>query len=287
MIFVPYPRIKNSKTIAVFSVYAPALVPLAPDLKKAYRNYRANKGSPAVVLPLNYAQAGKVSPAQKTELDKLYASTYKKLKENHRHLDWAYDLRKADNLPYCPMCGNTGRDALDHYLPKADYPEFAVLSFNLVPTCTSCNSKRSNSANAPRSPLPLIHPYFDGRRLSSPLVVVVIDPDKGTTPPTYLMPSFRLVPAIAPTDALFARLANHLDKCVDETQLRRWLTGRWKLWRLKAPDYSTLAELRKAIDRELQAEIDVGGMNNWTAAFLRGLLVSPSVLQWMMKHPPS
>ena len=285
MIFVPYPRARNSKTISVFPLYAPSLVSLVPDLKRAYSTYRINKGSPTVVLPLNKIQPGKISPVQEEELTRLYATTYKKLKENHRQLDWAYDLRKSDKLPYCPMCGNTGRDALDHYLAKADYPEFAILSFNLVPTCTACNSRRSNSANVPGTPMPLIHPYFEGPRLDSPLVQVEIVADNGTVPPTYLMPSFRLVPAIPTTDPLFQRLANHLNKCVDETQLRRWVTGRWKLWRIKAPDHRLLSEVIKDVHRELQAEVDVGGINNWTAAFLRGLLATPSAMQWMMNNP--
>lgn len=285
MISVPYPRIKNSKTISVFPVHAPSLLPLASDLKTAYRVYRINKGSPSTIRSLNTMQPGKISPAQIMELSGLYETTYKKLKEDHRHLDWAYDLRKCDTLPYCPMCGNTGRDALDHYLAKANYPEFSILSFNLVPTCTACNSKRSNSANAQGTLLPLIHPYFDGPRLNSPLVWVEINADKGSVPPTYLMPSFRLVPAIPETDPLFPRLANHLNKCVEETQLRRWVTGRWKLWRIKAPDYRSVSELGNDVNRELKAEVDVGGTNNWTAAFLRGLLATPSAMQWMMNNP--
>ena len=285
MIFVPYPRIKNSKTISIFPEYAPALLPLVPDLKRAYRAYRFNKGSPSVIFPINAIQPGRISLIQEKALTSLYEATYKKLKEDHRHLDWAYELRKSDELPYCPMCGNTGRDALDHYLAKADYPEFAILSFNLVPTCTACNSKRSNSANVQGTLLPLIHPYFDGPRLNSPLISVEIGADKETIPPTYIMPTFRLVPSIPETDPLFPRLENHLNKCVEETQLRRWVTGRWMLWRIKAPDYRLMSELIKEINRELSAEVDVGGPNNWTAAFLRGLLATPLAMQWLMDNP--
>lgn len=287
MISVPHPRVKNSKTISTFDVYAPSLLPLALDLRAAYSGYYVNKGNPSVVLPINMTQPGKISEYQKQNLISLYSTTYKKLNKNYRQLDWVYDLRKSNKLPYCPMCGNVGRDALDHYLAKADYPEFSILSFNLVPTCTACNSKRSNSANAPRVQLPLIHPYFEGPRLDCPLVRVEIEADEGIGPPTYLMPSFRLVPAIPKTDPLFNRLENHLNKCVEETQLRRWVTGRWKLWRIKAPRYERAADLAKAVDNELQAEVDVGGMNNWTAAFLRGLLAKPSAMQWMINNPTS
>jgi hypothetical protein len=42
---------------------------------------------------------------------------------------------------YC-MIGNSD-DSFDHYLPKQSFPEFAVLSNNLIPCCAKCNSKKS------------------------------------------------------------------------------------------------------------------------------------------------
>lgn len=286
MISVPYPRIKNSKTIDLFPTIAPLLVPLTPELRKAYGVYRAKKGNPGVVLPLNTLTPGTVSPAQEDALSALYRTTYVKLKEDHRLLDWAYDLRNSSEIPYCPMCGNAGRNALDHYLAHAHYPEFTLLSFNLVPTCTACNSKRNKHANAPNSALPLLHPYFEGARLSSPLVMVRIVPDDLTANvPTFEMPSFQLVPSIHSTDPLFSRLENHIGKCVDNTQLVRWVKGRWTVWRTKARNYKTIGEFQKAIQVELNGEVDAGGENNWTAAFLRGLYGSTAVLQWLMLNP--
>lgn len=286
MISIPYPRVKNSKTIELLPQIAPVLTTAIPVLRRAYRFYRVNKGNPSIIIPLNKKSPGAISAIQEEALSGLYRTTYKKLKENYRELDWAYDLRKADHLPHCPMCGNTGRDALDHYLAKADYPEFAILSFNLVPTCTSCNSRRSNQANAPGTALPLLHPYFEGPKLNSPLVTVMIDQDYPLPArPTFEMPSFQLAPAIPFTDPLFPRLENHLRRCVDESQFRRWVTGRWKLWRIKAPAYRTVIALRDAITIELDAEIDVGGVNNWTAAFLRGLYACTPAMEWLIANP--
>lgn len=58
-------------------------------------------------------------------------------------------FRKANaDITLCPMCGivelrteyDDIRDQYDHYLPKDHYPLSAVNFFNLVPTCTDCNS---------------------------------------------------------------------------------------------------------------------------------------------------
>lgn len=44
----------------------------------------------------------------------------------------------------CAYCGIGGIDSMDHYVPKEKYPEYSVHPFNLVPSCSKCNSKKSD-----------------------------------------------------------------------------------------------------------------------------------------------
>jgi hypothetical protein len=44
-----------------------------------------------------------------------------------------------DNLLVCPVCGDSSRDEIDHYLPRKFYPHFSCHPFNLVPICEKCN----------------------------------------------------------------------------------------------------------------------------------------------------
>lgn len=52
------------------------------------------------------------------------------------------------HITLCPMCGiselatehDTKRDQYDHYLPESLYPLSSVNFYNLIPTCTICNS---------------------------------------------------------------------------------------------------------------------------------------------------
>jgi hypothetical protein len=60
----------------------------------------------------------------------------------------------------CPFCGFTEADTLDHYLPKAKYPQLSVLPINLVPSCTKCN-KGKHAAIAITAEEQSLHPYFD------------------------------------------------------------------------------------------------------------------------------
>jgi 5-methylcytosine-specific restriction endonuclease McrA len=72
-----------------------------------------------------------------------------------------YDsLLSQSPLGKCPFCGFGQASTLDHYLPKAKYPQFSVLPFNLVPSCKDCNTGKS-TAIATTAEGQSLHPYFD------------------------------------------------------------------------------------------------------------------------------
>ncbi len=60
----------------------------------------------------------------------------------------------------CPLCVQRMVTTLDHHLPQAHYPLFAVNPLNLVPACADCNKAKlaSYPENAEEVPL---HPYYD------------------------------------------------------------------------------------------------------------------------------
>lgn len=69
-------------------------------------------------------------------------------------------IKAAAPYKRCPLCAHRDVASLDHYLPKENYPEFAVLPVNLVPCCSGCNAeKRAFIPNAEAEQL--FHPYFD------------------------------------------------------------------------------------------------------------------------------
>jgi hypothetical protein len=61
----------------------------------------------------------------------------------------------------CPMCGRDALGTLDHYLPKANYPEFCFFSRNLVPACSRCNTARSTAVIGLNPGQRALQPYFD------------------------------------------------------------------------------------------------------------------------------
>ncbi|WP_157725019.1 HNH endonuclease [Vogesella sp. LIG4] len=69
----------------------------------------------------------------------------------------------------CQYCGISIPKTMDHYVPKEDFPEFAVMALNLVPCCGECNGhklaywKDSNTRgiiNFYRDPIPNVRFLF-------------------------------------------------------------------------------------------------------------------------------
>ena len=63
-------------------------------------------------------------------------------------------------LGKCPFCGFGHASTLDHYLPKAKYPQLSVLPLNLVPSCKDCNTGKK-AAIATTAESQSLHPYFE------------------------------------------------------------------------------------------------------------------------------
>jgi 5-methylcytosine-specific restriction endonuclease McrA len=78
----------------------------------------------------------------KEELKNVYDSRMVRGSKNARDI---YDLLSQSPFGKCPFCGFGHTTTLDHYLPKAKYPQFSVLPFNLVPSCKDCNTGKSTA----------------------------------------------------------------------------------------------------------------------------------------------
>lgn len=87
----------------------------------------------------------------------------------------AYDLAENLQVNICPYCNRQYtftikaemRPEFDHFLSKDAYPQFSLSFYNLIPSCHSCNHKKSTHDTIS---LPLINPYtesFDNIRFST------------------------------------------------------------------------------------------------------------------------
>ncbi|CAH6845385.1 HNHc domain-containing protein [Vibrio chagasii] len=100
-----------------------------------------------------------VEPLTKKKLVRLYEYYLLDKKKPGRD---AYETLLASTNEKCPMCGDIGRPRnLDHFLPKAHFPQYSILPINLIPCCRDCNMDGKGDDFATSEEQQLIHPYLD------------------------------------------------------------------------------------------------------------------------------
>ncbi len=236
-----------------------AVGPLLPSIRQRYVDYVACHGN-----PWHISQDDAYRPIRP-----YFNNAY----EGERPpLDFIATLR-AWNEGACPMCGGSGTGTLDHYLPKAAFPEFSFFAPNLIPACRTCNHKRGARFRGGAADARPLQPYYDDIPALRMLHVVIEAP--------FTAPSFRFVLENVP-QALHAAAAWHLENIILRAGLRRHCEQRWERLTKKphrylrnAGDVATarhnLAEIAdEAADKD-------ASYNCWDSLFFSGVARSDAI----------
>lgn len=96
---------------------------------------------------------------KKSELVRLYEYYLRNTEKPGREIYEALMLHADEQ---CPFCGGIGRPRnLDHYLPKAHFPQFSIIPINLIPACQECNMGAKGAAYAIDASEQVLHPFLD------------------------------------------------------------------------------------------------------------------------------
>ena len=197
-------------------------------------------------------------------------------------MNYIEELRRSLAGEPCPMCGGQDPGELDHYLTQKKYPEYACLSYNLVPAC-SCNGKRGERLFDPATRARVLHPYYDDC-LGRPLIGLIFDPH--AAPPT-----FQIDYLIAHTDPDFGNVKFHVDNIVRRTNFLTHIGKRWgklKAWPdailPKHRDYRDTKDQFHAYLIELSEGKSVDeGANAWATIFLRSIS-NRNISDWIFEN---
>ena len=233
-----------------------------PAWSNSYADYRASGGDPWAV------SAHPFDDATKVELRTLY-DTYSQSAELKA-------IRDADH-PSCPMCGSQGTGDLDHYLPRKYYAEFSIQRANLVPACTHCNSGSKLTQVKGVYPERFIHPYFDAWASGVLWYVELVPPFEAVT--------FRPKPDCGLSPAKVGIVAFHLENVLGKQFMRsmrtRWSTLPWEMAdRLETTTPST-SQLTGRLAAELKISVGTVGINAWSSALLRGILMDTDAVEFI------
>lgn len=137
-----------------------------PHLIKEFEDYEDNttKGNGFKIPTHNFSKKLGVDPLvvgslRHSELSSIYSSYFVPERLDSRVV---YNTILASSVEGCPYCGGIGSvKELDHFLPKSKYPQFSLLTSNLVPSCKICNQDLKKSKFAKIYEDQIIHPYND------------------------------------------------------------------------------------------------------------------------------
>lgn len=113
------------------------LAAVATQLKSTYKNY-AQHFDLNLLESLNPDTAFSV---HKADLLSLYSYQFKIV----RDLRLEIQRQQPQVVRFtCQHCTLTSNESLDHFVPKDEFPEFAVHPLNLLPICLKCNQHKSH-----------------------------------------------------------------------------------------------------------------------------------------------
>jgi len=138
------------------------------------------------------------------------------------YLSFIGEMRHKSGLSLCPMCGLPGAGGtIDHIFPQVNFPDLAIFSRNLVPSCHRCNSNHQDHYRGQIVGERLLHPYFDGI-LESRLVQAIIQPN-----PDFRLPAISLEPYVDANDPVHRTIKFHIETVLKPAGIMKEINVFW------------------------------------------------------------
>lgn len=216
-------------------------------------------------------------PSAKRRLDSLMQEFY--LRPN-THLQSELRNRRHDHgLTECPYCGNPLiPDTLDHFLPKEDWPEYAIFANNLVPQCRTCapiKGRRYYCSTHLRAMF--LHPMYCSA-LSSVRFKIDVSVQAGRP---HFQIRFSAAKATAAADVV--RIEQHLRELKVLGRMLEFCVRHWSHWRQKVTTMGVDIEALFRLDIGPTSTDDYG--RDWATAFKKGVLRDTEALAALNARP--
>ncbi|MEK4533117.1 HNH endonuclease [Solibacillus sp. FSL K6-1554] len=230
-----------------------------------YREYNRNKNELVITQPLDYRN----NETLKKYLISCYGknATLNKLKKEIKEVQEVY------YQAHCPYCEINEPGTFDHYLPKEEFPEYSVLSLNLIPCCSICNSYKGELWENSNSRV-FLNYYFD-EIPQEQFLYAKLDYTDGTDVPKI---SFELRNDNGIDSSIFQRIETHFDKLY---LLKRYIkqanskvSSIRKSCILKINGRNNIVAVKSILEDDLDVLEQQVGCNNWEYALVKSVLES-------------
>ncbi|HBE9333760.1 TPA: HNH endonuclease [Clostridioides difficile] len=214
------------------------------------------------------------------EMTLLYESNFVKGTKTNNFGREVYDYlknRAKDDL--CPYCSIRRVRQIDHYMPKAHFPKFAVTPINLVPICKECNEDKKDKSYSAVEEM-FIHPYFEDVNHFEWLKCYV---DEGSWPITF---KYEVEVRNDSYELLRKRIHKQYEelKIYEEFESKSIRYFRERVRSINEEyEISGIDAIRKSFKRE-EESIRKENLNSWRACMYSALLNSSWFMEYAIKE---
>jgi len=188
----------------------------------------------------------------------------------------------------CPYCGISESSHLDHFLPRAKFPEFSIYSPNLIYVCSICNStyKGADVVNT-LGERKFFNPYFDDFIEDIQFLKCKIKVEENGIYPEF---KFYIEDLSSSNDYEYKVIKNHFEVMHLQTRyMEQIVKEEFKRFRneyvdkkSRTYDEISLNEIKRDIDKRIRGYQDEN-INNWEKVFWKSLKDSDDCLNLIVK----
>lgn len=235
-------------------------------LHQRYDDYIDREGNPEVIDPCPEVE--------------LYSETLKSLFTSKSHTVLEHKKKIKRIFSHCPFCGlPSPPNTLDHYLPRSVYPEYSILSKNLIPCCSECNTNKSTHITARNGKRSAIHVYYD-TLWNRPLIQINIEGQLEN-------PRCKIEPHSSLNDDELIIVKNHIETFKIQSRYKLFIPSHYfttwdEIYSLRELDQHTVSNL---LTKKQESAIERFSPNYWKAVLLNRIITS-NILNYMLSHEP-
>jgi hypothetical protein len=233
-------------------------------IKKSYLDHESNFLTNSLVNLVNL----NLTQSNKDDLLKLYSSQNTNIKKLKNKLTTDKNGRKSS---LCQNCTLSEVHSLDHFLPKVKFPEYSVNPKNLFPSCSRCNSFKSN-----KSPGLFLNLYLDTLPPKQYLFVDISKYKDGSLEFDFQLKNTNNIDLV-----LFKKIESHFNELHLSKRFREICNNEVTVFLSiisRGLQASSLDNLSKIIQEDIAIEMDIYGNNYWKSVLKKALLDDEEII---------
>lgn len=247
------------------------------NIKKRFLEFEVNKHK------LENLKQQYIKPKKCKDLDDLACYLYELYDSKSQDTENFKEQIREISRTKCPYCGISKESShLDHFLPRAKFPEFSIYSLNLIYVCSICNSKyKGDDIVNSLGERKFFNPYFDDFIDDIQFLKCEIKVENGIYPEF----KFYIENLSSSNDYEYKVIRNHFEAMHLQTRyMEQIVKEEFKRFRneyvdkkLRTYDEISLNEIRRDIDKRIRGYQDEN-INNWEKVFWESLKDSDKCL---------